>query len=117
MSRKVKRFLRPLVLITIVFVNGCGAAGILIVKSPERRFPVSSVNIYEGNSPISVPGDIQIAMQQKLEYFFYRKGLFQKGPDLNIRYRFLQFDRSNVLTRWLSSSGEGSLTIEAKFLD
>jgi len=51
----------------------------------------------------------------------YKEGAFQKGSELTIRYRFVQFDAGSQFTRWflggIGNSGEGSLTIEAKYFD
>ena len=58
---------------------------------------------------------------QSLERRLYEESGFEKGSELRIRYRFVQFDPGNQFARWfwggLGNTGEGSLSIEAKFVD
>ena len=119
--RITKRFMLMFLSILFVFVTGCGAAGILVVKSPETRVRVSSVNVYEEKSAIVVPVEVRLATQQKLEQLLYSRGVFTKGSELSIRYRFVHLDPGNRFNRWFWSSfgnsGEGSITIQARFFD
>lgn len=107
--------------VTAVFVNGCGAGRTLVIKPSDIKVRVSSITVSESNSPVAVPAEVKSAFQQKLEEFLYGEGGFQKGGELNIRYRFIQFDPGNQFTRWfwggIGNAGEGSLTVEAKYFD
>jgi hypothetical protein len=105
----------------LVFAIGCGAGRTLVVKPSETRLRVASLNVSEANSPVSVPTEVKSAFQEKLEQLLYGEGGFQKGKELTIRYRFIQFDSGNQFARWftggIGNTGEGSLTVEAKFFD
>lgn len=65
--------------------------------------------------------DVKATFQQKLEEYLYAEKTFDKGKELTIKYRFIQFDPGNQFTRWfwggIGNAGEGSLTVEAKFYD
>ena len=82
---------------------------------------VASVEAFEGNSSVSVPAEVKSEFQEKLNELLYEEGAFQKGPDLKIKYRFIQFDPGNQFTRYLlggiGNTGEGSMTIEVKYFD
>jgi hypothetical protein len=110
-----------LLLISMIAMSGCGAGRMMIIQPTESKMRVSSVYIGEANSPISVPNDVKSAFQKKAEELLYGEGGFQQGKELNIRYRFIQFDPGNQFTRWfwggIGNAGEGSLTVEAKYFD
>lgn len=101
--------------------SGCGAGRAMIIKPSDTKIRVSSLSISEANSPIAVPTEIKSSFQKKAEELLYAEGAFQKGSELNIRYRFIQFDPGNQFTRWfwggIGNAGEGSLTVEAKYFD
>ena len=115
-------------LVGIVFLGavigastGCGVGRNLVVKAPETKVRAASVEFTETNSPVSVPADLKSEFQGKLNQYLYQDGGFQRGSELKIRYRFIQYEPGNQFTRWffggIGNAGEGSLTIEAKFLD
>lgn len=110
-----------LLAVVVSLLAGCGAGRSLVVQPPETKLRASSVDVSEGKSAVSVPSDIKSAFQQKLAKFLYEEGSFQKGSDLKIVYRFIQYDPGNQFTRWfwggIGNAGEGSLTVEAKYFD
>lgn len=110
-----------LVLMGGAVVSGCGVGRNLVVKSPEMRYRAASVDVSEANSPVSVPADLRSEFQSKLNQYLYQDGSFKKGSELKIRYRYIQYEPGNQFSRWffggIGNAGEGSLTIEAKFLD
>lgn len=101
--------------------TGCGVGRNLVVKAPDAKVRAASVDFMEANSPVSVPADLKSELQGKLTQYLYQDGGFQRGSELKIRYRFIQYEPGNQFTRWffggIGNAGEGSLTIEAKFLD
>ncbi len=113
-------FVAALVLATPVW-GGCGAGRTLVLQPSETKVRVSSVTASEGNSPVSIPAEVKSTFQQKLEEYLYAEKAFEKGKELTIKYRFIQFDPGNQFTRWfwggIGNAGEGSLTVEAKFYD
>jgi len=123
--RRTRRLLNQVfpasVLLATAVWSGCGAGRTLVLQLSETKVRVSSVNAVEGASPVSVPADVKATFQQKLEEYLYAEKAFDKGKELTIKYRFIQFDPGNQLTRWfwggIGNAGEGSLTVEAKFYD
>lgn len=105
----------------IIFLGGCGAGRTMVLKPTEVRQHFSFVEISEGNSTVNIPANAKQSFCQKLEKFIYEEGGFQKGGDLKIKYRFIQFNPGSQFTRWfwggLGSAGKGTLTVEAKYFD
>jgi len=93
----------------------------MIVKPPEAKLRVNSVEFTEGISPVAVPADVKATLTEKLNQYLYGEGGFQRGKELKISYRFIQYDPGSQFTRWfwggIGNAGEGSLTIETKYYD
>jgi hypothetical protein len=110
-----------LLFLLIIFLGGCGSGRTMVLKPTEIKQHFSSVEIIEGNSTVNVPADVKKVFSQKLEKFVYEEGGFQKGNELKLKYRFIQFNPGSQFTRYmwggLGSSGKGTLTVEAKFFD
>jgi hypothetical protein len=110
-----------LLLISLVISSGCGVGRAMVIKPPETKVRVSAVQATEGNSPVPVPAEVRSAFTDKLEQYLYGEDGFQRGPELNISYRFIQYEPGNQFTRWfwggIGNAGEGSLTIETKYFD
>jgi hypothetical protein len=93
----------------------------MVIKAPDAKLRVNSVQVVEGNSTVPVPADVKETFTTKLDGYLYTEGGFQKGPELKISYRFIQYDPGSQFARWfaggIGNAGEGSLTIETKYLD
>jgi hypothetical protein len=104
-----------------MLLAGCGAGRTLVMAPPNARVQVASVEVTEGPSTVTVPDDVRLGFQHKLQDLLYRDGPFGKGHDLRLSYRFIQFNPGNQFTRWFSggigNAGEGSLTVEVKYFD
>jgi hypothetical protein len=104
-----------------LFLVGCGAGKTLVIKPPESKTIISSVDFSEGVSTVNVPEEIREKFKQKLTHMLFKEGHFQKGSDIEIKYRFIQYDPGNQFSRWfwggIGNAGEGTLTIEAKFFN
>jgi hypothetical protein len=100
---------------------GCGVGRAMVVKPPEAKLRVNSIQVMEGNSPVPVPADVKMTFTDKLNQYLYGEGGFQRGAELKISYRFIQYDPGSQFSRWflggIGNTGEGSLTVEAKYLD
>lgn len=107
--------------IIVLILAGCGAGRTLVMKRADTKLKVSSVEASEGKSPVDVPDDIKLIFKGKLNEFLYQEGAFQRGGDLKIKYRFIQFDPGSQFARYMlggiGNTGEGSLTIEATYFD
>jgi hypothetical protein len=121
--KSIKQTLRfgTLLLLAGFILAGCGVGRAMVIKPPEAKVRVDSVQVMEGNSPVAVPADVKATFTDKLNQHLYGEGGFQRGKELKISYRFIQYDPGSQLTRWfwggIGNAGEGSLTIETKFFD
>jgi hypothetical protein len=111
-----------LFLSTGLILAGCGVGRAMVIKPPDAKIMVRSVQATEGSSPVAVPPDVKTDFANKLnQYLYEEEGGFQKGRELTISYRFIQYDPGNQFTRWfwggMGNAGEGSLTVEAKYFD
>jgi hypothetical protein len=110
-----------LLLIAGLMLASCGVGRAMVIKPPDEQLRVVFVQAKEGISPVAVPEDVKTDFGGKLNEHLYGKGGFQAGPELTISYRFIQYDPGNQFTRWfwggIGNAGEGSLTVEAKYLD
>lgn len=100
---------------------GCGVGRAMVIKPPDARLRVNSVEIMEGNSPVAVPAEVKATLTDRLNHYLYGEDGFRRGKELKISYRFIQYDPGSQLTRWfwggIGNAGEGSLTIETKYFD
>jgi len=108
-------------LLGLIVLAGCGVGRAMVIKPPEAKIRVNTVQVAEGNSPVAVPADVKATFTEKLDQYLYGEGGFQKGSELKISYRFIQYDPGSQFTRWfwggIGNAGEGSLTIETKYFD
>jgi hypothetical protein len=110
-----------LLLVTALMLAGCGVGRAMVIKPPDTKVKVVSVQANEWKSPVTVPANVKTEFTNKLSQYLYEEDGFRKGPDLTISYRFVQYDPGSRFSRWffggLGNAGEGSLTVEAKYLD
>ncbi len=83
---------------------------VLKQRVTQSHFP--TVDVSEGNSAAHVPRDVKKAFHDKLSNLLYHSGRFQKGSDLQMRYRFVQYYRLSSF-----SGTHGAVTIETKYQD
>jgi hypothetical protein len=102
----------------LLLLVGCGIEGMAVVRAPANKMAVSSVEVEERGSTLSLPNmewDRVTGFREKLRRFLYEDGAFREGPELKIRYRlFHQGDLASVL---FPRSRSGSDIIEATYLD
>jgi hypothetical protein len=100
---------------------GCGAGKTLVMTPPATTFHASSVQVIEDKATVNVPDDVKQTFQEKLELALYEEGQFQRGFELKIKYRFIQYNPGDQFTRWfwggIGNAGEGSVTVEARYYD
>jgi len=88
-----------------------GTERITVLVSPKSKVRFSSIEFSERNSTVNIPEDVKQLFCENLNEFLYKKVGFQKGNDLKIQYRFIQYSPANLLQE------ERSLMVEAKYLD
>ncbi len=114
--------LRNLILVSfILFLQACGSGKTLVLEPPKITSAVQGIHIARDNSTTKIPLEYQQRFENKLQEKLYKKHVFDKGNDLTISYRFIQLDQGNKLARWftggIGNAGEGSLTVESKFIN
>ena len=98
----------------LLLFTGCGVEGVAVVRPPENKIAVSSVEVEEGNSTLTFArGFMDREFGEKLRRFLYEDGAFREGPELKIRYRFFH---QGDLESWLFGGRSGSAIVEAKYL-
>jgi len=104
-----------------ILLCGCGAGKTLVMEPGENKYSASSVSIVQDQCTVNVPNEVLEEFREKLSLKIYNKGKFKEGNELEIKYRFLQFDPGNQFTRWfwggIGNTGEGTLTVETKYFD
>ena len=105
---------------------GCTSGRTIVMNVPSERAKVNTLDIVEDQSTVSVPAEVTNLFREKLEaaLFVGEQGStppFVKGKDFVIRYRFIQFNAGSQFKRWLGGGiggyGEGSMTVEARFIN
>ncbi len=102
-------------------LTGCGAGRTMVIAPVETPVKFASAELFEDKATVNVPVDVSAAFQAKLAQLLYGQEGFTRGPGLQIRYRFIQFNPGSQFTRWFwggfASAGKGTMTVEARFLD
>src|SRR5262249_29262004 len=113
MTKARQGFIAGFVFAVLTLSAGCGVGRNLIVQPPQTRIRAASASAAEGNSPVGVPAEMKSEFQSKLDQYLYAENGFQRGQELRIRYRFIQYDPGSQFSRWffggLGNTGEGSL--------
>jgi len=121
----VRRFGCGLIGVTILLglsLSACGVGTTRVVQPPQHLHRPTSLEVVEGDSPVPVPPGVKKDFDEHLRnLLFDEDDPFKQGKELKLVYRFVQFQPGNQFARWflkgLGNAGEGSLTVEAKYLD
>jgi hypothetical protein len=92
--------------------GGDNYSGPKVLKHRVTRSHFPTVDVSEGDSAVHVPRDVKKAFHDKLSGLLYDSGRFQKGSDLQMRYRFVQYYKLSSF-----SGTHGAVTIETKYQD
>jgi hypothetical protein len=110
-----------LLMALLLILIGCGAGKTMVTKPAEMNARTSTVEISETNSTVNLPDEVRVSFREKLSTLLYEEGDFEQGPGLKIEYRFIQFNPGSQFKRWfwggIGNSGEGTMTVEAKYFD
>lgn len=101
-------------------LSACGA-GKLMVMDPAQAKKGSTITIKESDATAPVAPEASAAFRKKLGEIVHAPGAIPQGSDVTLSYRFVQYEEGSQFKRWLTggigNSGEGSLTVEAVYLD
>lgn len=113
-----------LLILTVLatFLIGCGTGRTMVLNSPSSSSEIysSTISLLNIESSVDIPDIAIVEFEEKLNKYLYKSEGFNRGNELQLKCRFIQFDKGDQFTRWfwggLGNAGEGSLTIEAIFL-
>ncbi len=104
----------------ILLLAGCGVGKTMVLKRPPTDTKVSSVEVAEDAATVKVPQEVSATFASNLKRLLCAEKAV-KAADLKLTYRIIQFDPGNQAARWfwggIGNAGEGSMTVEAKYLD
>lgn len=111
-----------LVVFGTVFLSSCGC-GRTIVEQPmvvPVHMVTNRVEIVHGEDTVTVPDSVKVTFEKELRKKLYGDNLVQNAPGIQLKYRFVQFNEGNRLTRYalggIGNSGEASLMVEVIYL-
>lgn len=103
-----------------IFLWGCGAGKTVVLDHSAPMLNVQKITIDEGPSTVSVPKEVKEKFISYLDQYLYKEYEFQRGKELILQYRFIQFNPGSQFVRWfwggLGSAGKGTMTVEVRFL-
>jgi hypothetical protein len=98
----------------------CGGAQTTVVE-PAQPIKTTAIMVQEMRSSVSIPSELMAELRDKLTAKLYKPGGFGKGNGLKLAYRVVEYDGGTGASRWsynaMTGSAEGSLVIEAVYLD
>ncbi len=102
-------------------LTGCGATKTMVLEPLERQQTVKKLNVKRDKNTAIVDAAVEKSFEEHLKWQLFTKAGFQEGNDITLQYRFLQMNEGSRFKRWmtggLGNCGEGSTTIEVKFID
>ena len=105
-------------------LTGCGSGRVIDASTPEHHQNIKKVNsvaIHAVQSPIPVTPEVRKDFEDALAKNLYEEVKFKKGNELAINYKFTSLCEGSQFQRWftggLGGAGEGTLIIEASFVD
>ncbi len=116
-----KVFLYGLLLMANLALIGCGATKTMVLEPLEYQKEVKKITLKQEKNTIMIDPSVEKAFQEYLHDQLFKKAEFIEGDDIILQYRFLQMNEGNRFARWMTGGigncGEGSTTVEVKFID
>jgi hypothetical protein len=113
----------PILLSGVFILASCGTARTMIsepVIIPER-IETKSVAIVRGKDTVAVSDSVKTTFEKQLCRKLFFDGLVQRGSDITLEYRFIQYNEGNRFARYMlggiGNTGEASLMMEVTYLD
>lgn len=92
----------------------------MVMQPPAVKARVSTVTSVEEAPTVDIPAERRARFQNALARELYAaEGGFVQGPELTIKWRFVQFNGGSQAARYFLGfgAGKGSLAVQAKFYD
>lgn len=101
-------------------IQGCGAEKLTVLDPINDSEKKQSISVKEGKHTLAVPRESVDTFEKKFKEKLYKETHLTEGDDIQVVFRFIQYDEGSRFKRYLfgglGNSGEGSLTIELVFL-
>ncbi len=123
-NRKKQQVIICLFVLFPLFLLGCGAGRTMVMTPPAEKITARTVNLVEEEPTVNVPKEVRDQFQKKLDKALFeakdgKEQTFVRGSEVELRYRFIQFNPGNQFSRYfwggIGNAGEGTLTVEARF--
>lgn len=103
-------------------LGGCGSARTIVAEAPTVKQSFAQATIAEDAATVPVPPEAKAAFVDAVSKALYAESAFTQGQGgVKLSYRFIQFNAGSQFERWfwggIGNAGEGSLTVEVRFLD
>ncbi len=111
-----------LVLPVTTLLQGCGSARTVVTDAPAVKSSFAQASVVEESSTVPVPDDAKTLFVERVNRSLFDDTTFKQGAGgLRLSYRFVSFSAGSQFERWfwggLGNAGEGSVTVEVRFLD
>lgn len=105
-----------------VVLAACGTSRTFVNEPVEQRVTFASVVLEERPPTVNVPDEVRSEVRAKLDKAMFDPTIgFQRGDELKVQYRFVQFNAGDRFSRWfwggIGNAGEASMQIEAYYFD
>ena len=116
-----KKFNIICVLTMSFILSGCGATKTMVLEPIETQDTVKKLRIEKDKSTTIVEPEVEKCFEENLHEQLFKDAGFQEGNDITLKYRFLQMNEGSRFKRWMTGGigncGEGSSTVEVRFID
>ncbi len=116
----MKKYFSLLTIGLAFLVQGCGAGKLTVLDPINNSEKTQTVRIKEGKHTLTVPKESIETFEKKFKERLYSNTSLTEGDDIQIVYRFIQYNEGNRFARYflggIGNTGEGSLTVELVFI-
>ncbi len=103
----------------MIILQGCAGKGTtMVLNAPTERQMARNYHLVDSGSTVGVESSAKRLFETEVNQGL-RQANMQAGQDLEISYRFIQFDEGSRFMRYmaggLGNAGEGEMTIEVTF--
>lgn len=125
MARHTRVLQWLMVLAGCLVLAACGTGRTLVKEAPTEKKAFQSAKATRSPDTVTVPEEYRKLFANKIRERLYgtkqKPGPFTEGDGLTIEIKVVQFDEGSQALRYLTggigNSGEGSLQVQAHFLD
>jgi hypothetical protein len=122
MTQLLKKAFSLFSLVALSFLlSACGSGKTMVLESMCIQEQKRSLRIERDQNTAPVELEIANRFENSLSFKLFEEHKMLQGNDIVLKYRFIQYNEGSRFGRWmfggLGNTGEGSLTVEVRFLD